>query len=242
MTMPDSGAAVTREAALCDDEVAAFLRANPDFFLRHAALLAEIEVPHDGGGAVSLVERKLKLLNDDIGRLKARHRHMVQVAEANAALHARVYTLALDLVEAADADRLFTVLARGLEGDFSADAATVWLAPLGDAVLAPTAGTLPVVLTDADDGRVAMLEEWLGSGAQCGRLTEQELTALFPGVGIASAVVLPFETERCRGVIAIGSTDAARFATQLATDALEFLAATAAARMDAQLRSSQDRA
>ena len=242
MTTPDSGAAVTREAALSDDDVAAFLRANPEFLVRHPRLLADIEVPHDGGGAISLVERKLKLLNEEIGRLKTRHRHMVQVAEANAALHARVYALALDLVEADDADCLFTVLARGLEGDFSADAATVWLAPLGGAVLAPTAGTLPVVLTDADDARVAMLQDWLGSGAQCGRLTEQELSALFHGAGVASAVVLPFETERCRGVIAIGSTDAARFATQLATDALEFLAAIAAARMDSHLRPSADRA
>lgn len=234
MTTPEPGALVSRERALNDDVVAAFLRADPEFFLRHPELLGELEVPHDTGGAVSLVERKLKLMNEEIARLKARHRHMVQVAEANAALHARVYALALELVEAPALDALFDVLSDGLTDDFNADAVTVWLDLADGTALPATAARLAVVLDDTDP-RHGLLGDWVSAGAQCGRLTVEELGALFPGAEVGSAVVLPFDAPRCRGVVAIGSRDAARFATQLATDALEFLAAAAAARIDARL-------
>ncbi|MED5248942.1 MAG: DUF484 family protein, partial [Pseudomonadota bacterium] len=52
---------------LSEDEVADFLRACPDFFERHLALLSELVVPHSArGGAVSLLERQVGVLRDQL--------------------------------------------------------------------------------------------------------------------------------------------------------------------------------
>ena len=43
------------------EEVLAYLARHPDFFLRHETILAELELPHRAGAAVSLVERQVEM-------------------------------------------------------------------------------------------------------------------------------------------------------------------------------------
>ena len=44
------------------DDVETFLRAHPDFLQERPALLAALNLPHGGQGAVSLVERQVAVL------------------------------------------------------------------------------------------------------------------------------------------------------------------------------------
>ena len=47
------------DTGLTEDSIADYLRANPEFFERHASLLNNLRLPHDAGGAaVSLIERQ----------------------------------------------------------------------------------------------------------------------------------------------------------------------------------------
>ena len=46
--------------------LAAFLRSNPDFFLRNGDLLANLRLPHISGGAISLVERQIEVLREKL--------------------------------------------------------------------------------------------------------------------------------------------------------------------------------
>ncbi len=62
-----------------DDQVAEFLQQNPDFFLSHADLLPHMEIPHDKGNAVSLVERQMTIL-----RAKQGSRGFVHVLKLHA--------------------------------------------------------------------------------------------------------------------------------------------------------------
>lgn len=219
--------------ALAEDEVRAFLLNTPDFFERHPELLMRLKVTHDGGGAVSLVERKLRLLNDELAQMRANHHELVQIARDNAALHTRVYALALDLISAADLESLHVVLTEGLMEDFRADAVTTWVLASPDQHFACVPDGLRVVPSDAAAGR--LMENWLPGGARCGRFSAEILTELFGNTPVGSAVVLPLEGEHLTGLVAIGALDPARFADGLATDALEFLVAAAAVRMGAWL-------
>ena len=57
----------TTGGGLDENEVADFLRTHPDFFERHLALLTELVVPHSSrGGAVSLLERQVGVLRDQL--------------------------------------------------------------------------------------------------------------------------------------------------------------------------------
>ena len=46
-----------------------FLARTPDFFIRHAEVLAEMPIRHGSGGAVSLIERQVRVLRDNNQRL-----------------------------------------------------------------------------------------------------------------------------------------------------------------------------
>ena len=50
--------------AISEDEVVAYLRSNPDFFVKQADLLAEISLPHESGSAISLPERQINILRE----------------------------------------------------------------------------------------------------------------------------------------------------------------------------------
>jgi uncharacterized protein YigA (DUF484 family) len=49
---------------LSADQVAAYLRKHPDFFINRDSLLAEITLPHESGHAISLLERQVKILRE----------------------------------------------------------------------------------------------------------------------------------------------------------------------------------
>ena len=51
------------DAGFTEDTIAGYLKANPEFFERHASLLNSLRLPHDAGGsAVSLIERQVLVL------------------------------------------------------------------------------------------------------------------------------------------------------------------------------------
>ena len=49
---------------LIDKDVAAYLLANPDFFVDRDRLLLKIQVPHKSKGTISLVEKQLDVIRD----------------------------------------------------------------------------------------------------------------------------------------------------------------------------------
>ena len=63
----ESGAAESipemAESSVTAEQVAAFLSANPDFFLDHQELLADLTLPHQSGEAVSLLERQVSVVD-----------------------------------------------------------------------------------------------------------------------------------------------------------------------------------
>ena len=54
----------TETSQLEADDVARYLRENPDFFVDRDSLLADMTVPHESGQAISLLERQVKILRD----------------------------------------------------------------------------------------------------------------------------------------------------------------------------------
>jgi uncharacterized protein YigA (DUF484 family) len=76
------GEMASREA-LGEYEVAAYLEAHPDFFNRYRKLLLKLELAHETGGAVSLVERQVALLRQRSADLERQLRDLVAVAKVN---------------------------------------------------------------------------------------------------------------------------------------------------------------
>lgn len=191
------------------EDVAAYLKDNPDFFSNYPELLTEIAVPHRSGGAVSLVERQIKALREQNEQTRKRLHELVEIARQNEELAHRMHHLVLTLIDAGDPEAVFKTLYDNLKRNFSADRAVVRL--FAD----PTAGTVAG-------------EEFVGRGAEAEALFKPLIDKRLPVSGplearqqaflfgeqaadVASAVLVPLRGSHWGGVMAIGSRNPDRF-------------------------------
>ena len=87
---------------LTDDAVVQYLQATPDFFERHAALLAKLRLPHtrSSGQTVSLIERQVDVLRERNQGLERKLKELVDVARSNAQLTEKIHRFARRLIRA----------------------------------------------------------------------------------------------------------------------------------------------
>ena len=84
---------------ITEDDIANFLANTPDFFERHAQLLASVQMtsPH-GNRAVSLQERQAQMLRDKIKGLEQRIMEMVRHSSENGSTSERLHRWSLNLL------------------------------------------------------------------------------------------------------------------------------------------------
>ncbi|NBX54931.1 MAG: DUF484 family protein [Betaproteobacteria bacterium] len=104
---------------ITEDDIAQFLVHTPDFFDRHAELLATVRLgsPH-GGRAVSLQERQAEMLREKIRALEARMMEMIRHGNDNAVLAHRLQRWSKSLFLVPQARDLPRVLAEQIEQQF----------------------------------------------------------------------------------------------------------------------------
>ena len=223
-------------ATLDEREVAAYLRAHPDFFVAQPGLLADMVIPHPSGSAVSLVERQLSLLREENVRLKQKFQTLVHNARYNEALGERMHELTLALLAVTGHGELLDILYRRLCNDFEADEATLCLTRpvtgLDDE--APQRGGPSVRIMAAKD--LQQFDKVLLSTAPvCGRLTHRQMHYLFGerGAEVNSVALLPLRRAaggevhaQALGMLAIGRRTEQRFQSGMGTVFLTHLADT----------------
>jgi len=195
------------------NEVAQFLRANPQFFDQHPQLLESIVVPHPHGGrAIPLTERQIVSLREKVRLLEARLGEFLRFGEDNDAIGEKVHRLSLALLGAKDFAAAAQALYFHLREDFAVPHVVlrVWGRPLpagGDAVEAE-----PV----ADELR--RQAETMGA-PQCGPAAGCAYLGWFRDAQehIRSVALIPLGETRTLGLLALGSEDPQRFFPEMGT-------------------------
>lgn len=77
-----------------------YLEKHPDLLNRHPQTLGQLIFTHETGGAVSLVERQLKVLREENQSLKDKLSELVHIARENEELSQRFHRLAMELMAA----------------------------------------------------------------------------------------------------------------------------------------------
>lgn len=216
-------------------QVADYLAAHPDFFLRHLELLESLRIPHAvGAGVTSLIERQLAQLRSRNLSLLQRLHELIDVARANDRLSSRMHQLALTLIETRELDELLLAIARILRDEFEADAVSLRLAarPLG------TCAVPGVFVSALDlDPLRGLLE---AAKPLCGPLETELAQALFADAGVASAALVPLHGGLWEGVLAVGARDVQRFGPGLGTLFLQRIAALLEQALDPHLDTPVD--
>ena len=112
----------TDEPELTGTQVAEYLSANPDFFSDRDSLLALMTLPHQQGGAVSLVERQVSVLRDRNRSTKNHLDDLLNAARRNNEIFDKCQSLILSLLAAKDPITFFDALESGLKHEFDCHA------------------------------------------------------------------------------------------------------------------------
>ncbi len=195
---------------LTDEDIIAYLRGDSEFFRRHSHLLSELNLPHESGTAVSLIERQVAVLRDRNMNMRRRMNELVQAAKDNDELFAKTRTLTLELLHVHAWHDLNEVLATYLLADFQADFVCCHLL------------NQPVALDHLvnHDGDLPHESHVSGNRPVCTTLRANELNELFPiqnHQGTGSAVLAPLTFTAGSGCLAIGSRDPGHFTSDMDT-------------------------
>jgi len=225
--MTTQASAETSITAPDSEQVRDFLTRHPDFFDEHPDLLAELQLSHASGNAVSLIERQVQVLREQNHDLKNRLLELVDVARENDRLNERMHHLTLDLIKPGSLTELIDGLEHSLRNEFKADAIVLHLPDMDESQARETGAC---VLHVDDELKALLAMPLTENKPQCGRLKEEQLTFLFgeQAAAIESCAVLPLGENGENGLLAIGSREVNRFNPCMGTLFLTHLGALVA--------------
>ncbi len=203
--------------------VATYLRKNPGFLEEFPDILEVLQLNHNTGVAVSLIERQIEQLRQKNEELTRQMNNLVHVASENEQLMTRLHQLTLELMPISSRKDFFTHLGNSLLNDFNADILQICLF---DEETAADAGE-DVMGIEADDPALEQFKSHLEKDQTvCGRLSESKLEFLFASKArwVQSTALVPLGENGSEGLMAIGSSDPARFYPGMGTLILDLLA------------------
>ncbi|MEY2621506.1 MAG: hypothetical protein RIT26_1326 [Pseudomonadota bacterium] len=210
---------------ITEDDIANYVVNNPDFFQRHAELLASVRLssPH-GQRAVSLQERQADMLREKIRGLEGRIMEMIRNGTEYSALNDRLLRWAASLLAATDAAQLPPLMVEQIQTQFSVPQAAIRLWRV-DAAL--SSQLYAVGISDE-------LKAWAATltAPYCGAPAHEELTLCLaePSAAQSMAVVaLRHPQGELMGLMVLASPDAHRYHAGMGTDLLERIGTLAAA-------------
>jgi uncharacterized protein YigA (DUF484 family) len=217
------------------EQVAAFLRANPEFFVEHEELLGDLRIPHQRGTTVSLVEHQVKLLRERNIEMRHRLSHLMDVARDNDRLFDKTRRLVLDLLDAASMEEVVSAVEDSLRHEFQVPFVSLIL-------FSETPMTVGRWVSSAE-AHQAIGGLLTGGKTLCGVLRSHELAFLFgeqEREQVGSAAVVTINHQGLHGVLAIGSPDPQHYKSSLGTLFLSYISEVLARvlpRFATQLRS-----
>ena len=216
---------------ITEDDIANYLANNPDFFTRHAQLLASVQLtsPH-GNRAVSLQERQAEMLREKIKALEHRIMEMVRHGNENMVISDRVHRWAKAMLLVQSTRALPPTLVAELQKQFMVPqvALKVWDVDARYADEPFAQG----VSEDAKSFASSLTQPYCGvnSGFEAVNWLEDTATAMSVAL-IALRAGAPNTSGPAFGMLVLASPDPQRFQAGYATDFLERIAELASAAM-----------
>jgi uncharacterized protein YigA (DUF484 family) len=221
---------------ITEDDIANFLANTPDFFERHAELLATVQLSSGHGGrAISLQERQAGMLRDKIRGLESRVVEMIRHGQENVAIADKMQSWMLSLLMTPAARDLPDAIAQELQTQFQIPQAAikVWdvAAPFSDCDFATG------VSDDARSFAASLSTPFCGLNA--GLEAAQWLPEPAAAKSVALIALRSGAATQAFGLLVLASPNAERFTSGMGTDFLQRIGELASAALS-RLRSPAD--
>lgn len=217
---------MSQHPRLTDTDVVQYLQDHPDFFIGKDDLLAELRVPHNAGGAASLIERQLAVHRQRNVELRQRMSDLLENARRNDQLFGKSRRLVLALVEAENWLAVQAALDDSLRKDFGVDA---W------ALLHFTERQLDaplLVIRNAETQR-NLHRLFKGHRALCGQLAKGDIARLLglEDTEARSVAAAQIRGQSNNGILTVASNDPAYYRSSMDTLFLDYVADVLALRL-----------
>ena len=218
--LSDEEISTEREQQLATDlQLISLLRDNPDILNRHPELIAVLEVTHQSGSAVSLIERQVAVLRQQVQTQENRLRELMDVARDNERLAETCHRLAVDLLATHDVDDVVSIVLDTFKTELSADHAVVKLFSEDTDLIEQSSGLFVDATDEALNAFKTMLQH---KNTVCGKSTKEQKAYLFDDKAekIKSVAIIPLIAGANLGLIGLGADNAQRFKSSMGTDFL----------------------
>jgi uncharacterized protein YigA (DUF484 family) len=199
-----------------------YLIDHPSFFEDNPDVLEAINVSHDSGKAISLVERQITVMRDKNKVLSGQLEQLIETAKNNDQLLAKTNQLVLKLIQAEDLNSLITVLDTSLKNDFNTEFYSLILIDKG-LFASKTAANL----VSEEDAKSKISSLLSAQKAVSGVLPEEQINFLFEqsANSVASAIAVPLNSAKPFGILALGSSDADFYSYDIGTVFIDYIGA-----------------
>jgi uncharacterized protein YigA (DUF484 family) len=199
-----------------------YLTEHPHFFEENPDILEAINVSHDSGKAISLVERQITIMRDKNKALSAQVEELIDTAKNNDQLLAKTNQLVLKLIQAEDLNSLIEALDTSLKNDFNTEFYSLTLIDKGLFTYKTTAN-----LVSEEDAKSKISSLLSAQKAVSGILREEQINFLFEqsANSVASVIALPLNSSEPFGILALGSSDADFYSHDIGTVFIDYIGA-----------------
>ncbi len=198
-----------------EQRVIEYLRNHRDFLKRHPELLIDMQVSHESGSGVSLIEKQVDVLRENNESLRKKLRALVSTAKQNESLNEQLYEVLLAAIVQDGLDSALDVLPATIKEQFDVPLAVIRIAsdehelPKRNEFAGSTDKEYRQVYARIAHGRSVCDD----------RLPLQVLTYLFADQAqkVGSCALIPLGHGDPIGVLALASPDEGRFRADLGT-------------------------
>jgi len=204
-----------------ESSVIRYLQDNPGVLMAYPEIFSELTIPHQTGGATSLVERQLKLLREENQQLRSKIDELVGIARENEELNQRFHRLALELMSTEHLHDVLAMVQDQVQTFFYTDFVCFRFLP----GVSESGNVLDGLYLDADSGIVERIKPWVEARQPiCGQQDDAINRELFgPDIRIASCAFIPLYHARDLGLLCLGSVSPERFGPSMGTIFLQHL-------------------
>lgn len=216
---------------ISEKEVINFLLENPDFFLKNPDALEKLEIRHESGEAVSLIEKQVEIIKKKNILTSSRLSEFLTNAEYNQQLFIKVKKLVMLILEENNLEELSILTESFFEKELGTEICRIYFFTQNELFdLSSKRIITPEIATSI------FAEVFKSNNISLGGIN-QELSGMVFGskAGIEEGAICKLNCEKIAGTLSLGSSSKGKFSKDSETLFLEFILSVFSNRADSIL-------
>jgi uncharacterized protein YigA (DUF484 family) len=200
-------------------EIAEYLILNPNFFKENPEVLNSIEIIHESGAAVSLIQKQVELLRSNYNSTTDKLMELLGIAKNNEDIFILTKELILSLIDASSIEEIVALLEKSFVADFGAKNSKVLF-------FNEYSKNLPKGRIKNPAEATNILGNLLKPGKIfCGEVNKEVAKFIFNRkTSVKEMALVPLNSSSLLGLIALGSDQPGKYSDNKDTLFLDFIA------------------